>query len=274
MGRKLMRVPLDFNWPHNKLWRGYINPHWAPCPADQVTCFNGSTAAGKWIDAIARFIAILGEDAAQESKADALRARGRIFPHPYLKEFPLAPSYQLPNIVSREMRDMTREQRMRVLAEYSRDQRTLPLGGDVMAGFVTMLAKGDDITSHSGATYKIYKTLEEVGKLPEGWDICPICKGEALDPAVAEAYEAWKDEEPPTGDGYQLWETTSEGSPISPVFASMDALCTWAAEHANTFADFKATAEQWRSMLDKDFVTASVPGTDPKTGAPITLVFM
>ena len=27
MGRKLKRVPLDFQWEINKLWCGYINPH-------------------------------------------------------------------------------------------------------------------------------------------------------------------------------------------------------------------------------------------------------
>ena len=33
--------------------------------------------------------------------------------------------------------------------------------------------------------------------------------------------------EPPKGDGYQLWETTSEGSPASPVFETLDKLCEW-----------------------------------------------
>ena len=27
MGRKLMRVPLDFAWPLKKVWKGYINPY-------------------------------------------------------------------------------------------------------------------------------------------------------------------------------------------------------------------------------------------------------
>ena len=27
MGRKLMRVPLDFSWPKDKVWKGYINPY-------------------------------------------------------------------------------------------------------------------------------------------------------------------------------------------------------------------------------------------------------
>lgn len=63
--------------------------------------------------------------------------------------------------------------------------------------------------------------------------------------------------EPPTGDGFQLWETTSEGSPITPVFATLDELCAYAAEHCTTFADFKTTAAQWREMLEANFVRHS-----------------
>lgn len=38
----------------------------------------------------------------------------------------------------------------------------------------------------------------------------------------SEEYESWQPTEPPAGEGYQLWETVSEGSPISPVFATKD----------------------------------------------------
>jgi hypothetical protein len=60
--------------------------------------------------------------------------------------------------------------------------------------------------------------------------------------------------EPPEGEGYQLWETTTEGSPQSPVFASLDELCAWCAEHATTFGSYGATAEQWKQMLEENFV--------------------
>lgn len=33
--------------------------------------------------------------------------------------------------------------------------------------------------------------------------------------------------DPPKGDGYQLWETISEGSPITPVFATPEKLAKW-----------------------------------------------
>ena len=65
--------------------------------------------------------------------------------------------------------------------------------------------------------------------------------------------EKWY-KEVPKGEGYQLWNTTSEGSPISPVFETLDELCEWAETNATTFAYFTATKEQWKKMLDKNFV--------------------
>lgn len=59
---------------------------------------------------------------------------------------------------------------------------------------------------------------------------------------------------PPTGDGYQLWETTSEGSPASPVFATLDELCEWCEKYATTFANFKASKDEWKEMLGEGFV--------------------
>lgn len=60
--------------------------------------------------------------------------------------------------------------------------------------------------------------------------------------------------EPATGEGYQLWETTSEGSPQSPVFKTLEELCEWCEENATTFAHFKASKEEWINMLNDDFV--------------------
>lgn len=86
---------------------------------------------------------------------------------------------------------------------------------------------------------------------------CARCGGSGKiwpTPEIKRQYDEWKDVEPPTGDGYQLWEDVSEGSPVSPVFATLDELCTWAAEHATTFAQFKATADEWKDMLDGGIV--------------------
>ncbi len=77
-------------------------------------------------------------------------------------------------------------------------------------------------------------------------------------PEIRQKYEGWEKEDPPTGDGYQLWEDCSEGSPVSPVFASLDELCAWAEENATTFGPYRATADEWREMLDGGVVHAKM----------------
>ncbi len=54
----------------------------------------------------------------------------------------------------------------------------------------------------------------------------------------------------------QLYETTSEGTPVSPVFEAdeLEKLCEYASENCTTFADFKASKEAWMQMLSDDFV--------------------
>lgn len=71
---------------------------------------------------------------------------------------------------------------------------------------------------------------------------------------VKKLYDEWEDYEPPVGEGYQLWEDCSEGSPISPVFTTLDDLCAWAEHNATTFGSFTTTAAEWRRMLGADFV--------------------
>lgn len=54
--------------------------------------------------------------------------------------------------------------------------------------------------------------------------------------------------DPPEGEGWQLWETTSEGSPISPVFISGDGLVAWMSTNPCGFAGRPIsieTAQSW-----------------------------
>ncbi|MGL4667505.1 MAG: hypothetical protein ACRCWR_06215 [Saezia sp.] len=86
---------------------------------------------------------------------------------------------------------------------------------------------------------------------------CVKCEGEGTlwpSPEVQKQAEEWAETEPPSGDGYQLWQTTSEGSPVSPVFPTIDELCEWGEWGATTFGSCRATAQEWRKMLDADLV--------------------
>lgn len=59
---------------------------------------------------------------------------------------------------------------------------------------------------------------------------CARCEGYATleaHPGQRAEAEAWEPTGPPEGEGWQLWETVSEGSPMSPVFATAEDLAGW-----------------------------------------------
>jgi len=45
--------------------------------------------------------------------------------------------------------------------------------------------------------------------------------------------------------GYQLYETTTEGTPVSPAFPTLEELAAWCEDGATVFADHKWTRDQW-----------------------------
>jgi len=96
----------------------------------------------------------------------------------------------------------------------------------------------------------VLKIIKLVG-LPKEWGRCPICKGEGIDPEVKEKYDSWEKYEPPEGEGYQCWGTTSEGSPLSPVFKTFDDLCEWLSNNPSGVTR-KFTKEDWKKALKTD----------------------
>jgi hypothetical protein len=201
MGRKLMRVPMDFSWPLNEVWGGYVNPYHVRCPACDG---DGQTRAYRRLERISHLIAASGDEA----------RRGRV-------------------MVNRNEFD-----------------------GEIASPEFTALVEGlGSRLEPFGYDYcSIFLSIVKAAGLDDKWGLCPSCNGEGVPLASQAAYNAWEEEPPPKGEGYQLWETTSEGSPVSPVFASLDELCEYAATNCTTFADCKATAEAWKRMLEEDFV--------------------
>jgi len=56
----------------------------------------------------------------------------------------------------------------------------------------------------------------------------------------------------------QMYETTTEGTPMSPVFAKAEELAQWLADHKIlVFGDCLATKEQWLTIIENP--AASIP---------------
>lgn len=201
MGHKtLKRVPLDFDWPLKKLWKGYVNPYYRKCP----DCENGQTTAGDAFKKIVHLLMIAGGGSFQ----------GVV--HPWLSEIGIA-------TVSSDMVALT----------------------SALAGRFPGGAGHDECDLWSA-----YRKIVSAAGLPKDWGECKTCHGEVLDPAVKKDYDAWEEFEPPAGDGFQLWETCSEGSPVSPVFATAEELATWCENHSFTVGDFRATKKEWLKMFE------------------------
>lgn len=209
MGREVRRVPLDFDWPLKKTWGGFLTPDAlleSPC----TDCRRGYTWAREWIENLANRIDMLASDIGDQD-------RGRPM-HPWLARdpYPATTDYRYD------------EQGNRTASpEVMRPSRDIL---ELIEGLT-----GDDesrlLSPLRGSSYGIQKKLIEAAGLdPNTWGVCQSCQGygtvEKYPGQRAEA-EAWEPTDPPRGEGWQLWETVSEGSPISPVFATDEGLAAW-----------------------------------------------
>lgn len=102
--------------------------------------------------------------------------------------------------------------------------------------------------------------------------LCVICNGKGGYWPSKEAEDAdknWKSTEPPTGEAYQIWETVSEGSPISPPFTDPSSLAAFMALRYPTDGDYR----QWMKFINgpgwAPSMTMDSEGT-VRTGAEIT----
>lgn len=190
-----------------------------------ANCINGQTVAGRYLEMLTHLILLLGDDARRPDHVT----------HPWLRAIPLGPGRK-PSSDALEL--------SRGLAGRS---------GDLL---------GHDAIDRWTATKKI---ITAAGLDPKVWGTCKVCKGDAIHPDDAEAADKWERTDPPTGEGWQLWETVSEGSPLSPVFQTPNALAEWAEAHATPFAGFRWTAKQWLDSFlagttDVDTMMVGGPG--------------
>lgn len=252
MGRTLKRVPLDFDWPRDMVWQGYINP---VSPIECEVCegsgespqvrylyekWYGSLDEPDWVwcddSHTRRWNRAAWNNNLDEDDVKALIDEDRLW------DFTRVPR--------------TEEQRQIVEQRLKEGHNSwLPFSN----GYVPTPEEVNvwNRTTLGHDSINAWVVVEAKAK-KRGYPLkCNVCKGEGhfwTSPEKKAAYEAWEPTEPTEGEGYQLWETITEGSPQSPVFASLDELCEWCAEHATTHAPYTAPAWKWKEMLSPDGV--------------------
>ncbi len=225
----LKRVPLDFSWELNKIWSGYQNPHpiheckdchesrgysqayiryenlwyrtehnWKPNPYNK----NARYDADSWRNNIT------------QDDVDALLEADRLW------NFTRIP-------LTDEHREILR------LKKLAGENSWLPFdnGYRPTAEEVNLWnLKGPFGHDGINCTVIIKARLKKDNKS----HLCPTCKGSGMNwqhPKAEELWENWEPYEPPVGDGFQIWDPSGYGCPITPVFESDNLLYEWCDEN-------------------------------------------
>jgi hypothetical protein len=197
MGREVKRVPYDFDHPLNQVWPGYLMPdhlrerECAGCGGDGYSV-EAQAIAGTFYPHQTGNDALAWHDKIGQAEVDNLVAQGRLT----------------------AWRDGDWQKVPRTADEVNEEQRARRgfLGHDAINRMMLVRFRCERL----GITEK-----------------CPDCDGHGcveVYPGQRDEAEAWERTEPPVGDGWQVWETVSEGSPVTPVFRSPDML----ARHLST----------------------------------------
>lgn len=264
MGREVKRVAIDFDWPLNKTWTGYLNPYYE----HQKECSfckgsGGSVHANelrdKWYGHVPFSPEMNGSTPFTPDMPEILaKAKWNCRESSASVE---REAIRLCEILNRSWSHHLNDDDVKALVD---GERLHDLTHDFTPGegwkkkdpFVIPTADQVNRWSISGFGHDCINqwvvcksVLERLGLPSE----CEHCKGEGSVWESDEAKslgEAWESYEPPYGEGWQMWETTSEGSPISPVLASPEELASWLASNgASAFGSLTATYDGWLNMI-------------------------
>lgn len=206
MGREIKRVALDFNWPIGGTWKGYLNPYSSQsCRTCEGTGLNPATR--KLSEDWYKHLRSDGKDGwgrhLEQADVDALVEAGRL--------------YDFTHTWTPENGWVQREDKYHPTAAEVNAWSLRGLGHDSGNQWICVKAKA--------------KRLGIYGD-------CSCCAGKGhywCDDKYEKLSEDWERIEPPSGDGWQVWQTVSEGGPVTPVFPTAEALIKHLAVHGDSW---------------------------------------
>jgi hypothetical protein len=252
MGRELRRVPLDFDWPIGHVWDGFRNPYSFSKDCEHCDGTGYGPEAKRFSDQWHGYVPF---DPSETGSVPFLPS------HPAIVAFAQRNTSRELNQFERMMLyGKTLNDDEVVIAECDRlvgmwnkqwchhleqadvdalwaDGRLSDFNPDWRENH------NENVPSPSAATVNEWSICSMGHDAINKWicirakcerlDIkkdCEHCDGGNIWPSKMHKWleeEGWQKIEPPTGDGYQVWETVSEGSPVSPVFTTEDELINW-----------------------------------------------
>lgn len=271
MGRELKRVALDFVWPIDKVWEGFLNPHYKGHCENCEYC-DGSGESPEAKNLSKKWYGRASFEPADRGSVpfDTTSGPVRALAERHIK--------QSPEFYGTSEFSIVREAER--LAELFNAQWSHHLNQSDVDALVKEGRLMDFTHSWTRETKWVKKDPEYHPTAHEvnDWSIqgfghdsinqwivvkaealrlgietqCEHCKGEGSlwdSEESRQTAENWTQSEPPEGEGYQIWETVSEGSPISPVFAKPEDLANWMVDNSSRSSDSKTSYTQWMNFI-------------------------
>ena len=231
MGIEIKRVPLDFFWPRGVVWHGYVDIDAEPRSDPCCECDGDGLsehARGmylKWWGYTEFHPSETGSVPFEIDSPEIIESAKRSAPGSVEKE-----RHRLAEFFNSAMKNHLSQQYVNWLYEAGHLQEYGFTGACPEAKEVNKRAIVGRGFGSSALWILQERECKELGISP----FCPACHGEGVIWRSEESRiqaEKWEPKDPPSGPGYQLWETVSEGSPISPVCSDVSSLAAWLAKN-------------------------------------------
>lgn len=216
MGRIIKLVNKNFNYPIGKIWYGYLNPYGGcKCPVCDGDGYSEEAKRyrNKWY----------GWDL--ETESNGLGGYWTPKAHEYnLEQFEVDALWE-------EGRLSTVFETKPTAEEVNEWAKNTTFGHDSLNEWICLKADAKE----------------------KGYDyLCSYCKGDGCI-RDEEAFQNWKPTEPESGEYYQLWEDTSEGSPMTPPFETPEELANYCVENKiSIFGKDTLTYDEWLNFINSD----------------------
>lgn len=229
MGRELKRVSLDFkDYEVDKPYQGYINPH----EYQECKCCDGEGVSVDYRKFRYKWYGYYNENWKPNPHNPNARYNANAWQY---------------NLDKDDVKALIDNNRLNGLIAFHNGK--IPNAKEVNEWNIKSVL-GHNSTSSDIVIKSKLKRLNLKSK-------CSACNGSGENwnsEQEKELYHNWEKIEPPQGDGFQLWSTTSD-KPISPVFDTLEKLCVYLVENdVSIFAYETLAYEEWHETLSKDVI--------------------